>query len=169
MASTTTGDGQGGTLEQLFRRWLQMTYAGEKQIARRLPDLIGQVGAGPLQQGMLIHLDRTKDQIVRLEEVFDHIGEEAVEGDTAAIDAILAEAEEVVAGTGDDEAGEAALTAVAKTIAAHEIARYRALLAWSKELGREACTALLEQSLAEEKSADEMLSNAADERKNRSA
>lgn len=169
MTSSAIGDGQGGTLERLFRRWLQATYAGEKQIARRMPDLIEQFSTGPLQQGMLIHLDRTRDQIVRLEEMFGHIGEAAVDGDTKVIDAILAEAEEVVAETADDEAGEAALTAVAKTIAAHEIARYRALLAWSKELGREACTALLEQSLAEEKAADEMLSKAADERKNRSA
>lgn len=157
-----------GPLERLFLNWLLAAHRTENQVAEEIPRWIDQIGAGPLKQVLLICLDRTGEQTVRLREILEIIGEEVKDGPPAAIGAVLAEGQRAIEEIADDTTSETAILAVARTVAAHEIARYQALVTWSKELGRENCTALLEQSLAEEVSADEMLRKAAEERQNRS-
>lgn len=165
----TSADNHAGSLEHLFLQWIQSAYTAEKDIVRRLPRLIAGCGIGPLRQVLLINLDRAHGQVVRLREIFAIIGEEEADGRADAIAAELGNGERAVENIADDATRETAIIAIARSIAANEIVCYRALVTWSKELGREDCTALLETSLSEEHSADEMLRKAAEERQNRSA
>ena len=71
-----------------------------------------------------------------------------------AIDGILEEAQEILGDENDPEVLDAAALASAQAVEHYEIARYGALIAWARELGRNDCARVLEQKLKEEKAAD---------------
>ncbi len=64
---------------------------------------------------------------------------------------------------------DAALIAAAQGVEHYEMTRYGTLAAWAKQLGRTDCAAVLEQTLAEEKAADEKLNGIAEGNVNRKA
>jgi ferritin-like metal-binding protein YciE len=64
---------------------------------------------------------------------------------------------------------DAALIASAQAIEHYEISRYGALIAWAKRLGRQDCASLLQQTLKEEKSTDQKLTELAEQTINRRA
>ena len=90
------------TLDDLFVHTLRDIYYAEQQIAKNLPDMIEKATDQALKNGFETHLAETKDQIVRLEKVFQMHGVEAKGVDCPAIDGILKEASEV-AGDVDDK------------------------------------------------------------------
>ena len=59
--------------------------------------------------------------------------------------------------------------AAAQAVEHYEIARYGTLIAWARELGRDDCASVLEQTLGEEKAADIKLTEVAEARLNRLA
>jgi ferritin-like metal-binding protein YciE len=90
------------TLDDLFVHTLRDIYYAEQQIAKNHPDMIEKATDQTLKNGFETHLAETKDQIVRLEKVFQMLGVEAKGVDCPAIDGILKEASEV-AGDVDDK------------------------------------------------------------------
>jgi ferritin-like metal-binding protein YciE len=87
----------------------------------------------------------------------------------AAIEGILDEAKEIMGEVSDQEVLDAAMLASAQAVEHYEITRYGTLVAWAKELGRQDCASVLEQTLAEEKATDEKLTGIAESRVNRKA
>jgi Domain of unknown function (DUF892)/Low affinity iron permease len=77
----------------------------------------------------------TKDQIARLEKVFQMHGVVAKSVDCPAIDGILKEASEVAGDVDDKQALDAALIAAAQAVEHYEITRYGTLIAWAKKAG----------------------------------
>jgi ferritin-like metal-binding protein YciE len=80
---------------------------------------------------------------------------EALEGLSAEGDHVMEEAE-------DDGVMDAGLVASAQAVEHYEIARYGPLIAWANQLGMSDAANLLNQSLKEEKAADEKLSGLAE-------
>ncbi|MGE0196726.1 MAG: ferritin-like domain-containing protein, partial [Methylocystis sp.] len=115
------------------------------------------------------HLGETEDRLRRLENVFQILGVTPKGVKCPAIDGILEEADDVSGETADEAVLDAALIASAQAVAHYAIARYGALFAWAKALGREECAQLLSETLAEEKNADRNLSSLAEGRINRKA
>ena len=64
------------TLDDLFVHTLRDIYYAEQQIAKNLPDMIEKATDQRLKNGFETHLAETKDQIVRLEKVFQMHGVE---------------------------------------------------------------------------------------------
>tara|TARA_R110002020_G_scaffold95357_33_gene228838 strand:- start:10 stop:510 length:501 start_codon:yes stop_codon:yes gene_type:complete len=157
------------TQEELFLYWLRSIHTAETRIIERLPDLIDKTGTGPLRQGLRSYLTEVETRISRLEKIFADIDASPDDAGAQAIDALLEEARAVMTSTMGEETVETALTAVARMIVGYELARYTTLLEWSNELGRETCTTLLDEAWTEVCDAQEMLTKAAEERKNRSA
>ena len=89
--------------------------------------------------------------------------------DCPAIDGIIKEAEEVAGEVADKSVLDAALIAAAQAVEHYEITRYGSLIAWAKELGRNDCATLLQQTLDEEKAADKKLTAMAESKVNRKA
>ena len=81
--------------------------------------------------------------------------------DCPAIDGIIEEAQEVGGEVADKSVLDAALIAAAQAVEHYEITRYGTLIAWARQLGRDDCAKILEQTLNEEKSADEKLNKVA--------
>ena len=157
------------SLDDLFVHTLQDIYYAEKQIEKSLPDMIAKATNTELTNGFKKHLEETKGQIQRLEEVFRMHGHEPKGVDCPAIDGIIEEAEEIAGDIADKQTLDAALIAAAQAVEHYEITRYGTLIAWAKELGRPDCASVLQKNLDEEKMTDEKLSKMAMARVNKKA
>jgi ferritin-like metal-binding protein YciE len=157
------------SLNDLFVHTLQDVYYAEQQITKALPKMIAKVNDPQLKQGFETHLAETKNQIKRLEQVFQMHGEQAKAVTCPAIDGIIEEANEILGDAKDNDVIDAAAAAAAQAVEHYEIARYGTLIAWARELGRDDCASVLEQTLAEEKATDAKLTDIAEARVNRLA
>ena len=150
-------------LEALFLHNLKDIYFAEQQIAKAMPALIKAAESQELRSAFETHSRETQDQLRRLEEVFDILGEKPQGVACEGILGILKEGEEVMKAFAGGEAFEAALIAAAQSIEHYEIARYCTLRAWAKQLGLTDAAELLEESLDEETDTDEILTDIAEE------
>ncbi len=107
------------------------------------------------------HLEETKTQVGRLEQVFKKLGREPRGAACPAIDGLISEADEVAGEVADKQVLDAAIVAAAQAVEHYEIARYGTLIAWAEELGHDDVVRLLTTNLNEEKAADKKLSSVA--------
>jgi len=157
------------SFDDLYLHMLQDIYYAEKQILKALPDMIEKAGNPELRGGFEHHLEETRGHVTRLEQVFGEIGESAKGTTCPAIDGIIKEANEVAGEIADKDVLDAALAAAAQAVEHYEMTRYGTLVAWSREMGREECARILEETLKEEKAADAKLTQIAEARLNRAA
>jgi ferritin-like metal-binding protein YciE len=157
------------SLDDLFVHTLQDIYYAEQQITKALPTMIEKASNPQLKNAFAAHLEETRGQIKRLEQVFE-MHNQPVKGVTCqAIDGIIAEAKEII---GDIEVGDvldAAMLSSAQAVEHYEISRYGTLIAFAKRLNRPDCARILEQTLNEEKSTDQKLTTIADSSVNQRA
>ena len=154
------------SMDDLFVHTLQDIYYAENQILKSLPDMIEKANNPKLKQGFQAHLNETKNHIKRLEQVFQLEGQAVRSVDCPAIDGILEEADDVIGDVDDTEVLDAAVIAAAQAVEHYEITRYGALIAWAKQLGRNDCAKILEQTLQEEKATDKKLTELAESKIN---
>ena len=157
------------TMDDLFAHTLRDIYYAEKQIVQALPEMIDKAADPQLKRGFQSHLGETKNHVTRLDQVFKLLGKEPRGVDCPAIDGIIDEAEDVAGEVEDKSVLDAALIAAAQAVEHYEITRYGTLIAWAKELGRNDCAALLQQTLDEEKAVDKKLTAMAESKMNRRA
>jgi len=157
------------SMDDLFAHQLQDMYYAENKIVGSLPDMIEKSTNPDLKTAFESHLQETKSQVRRLEQVFQLCGLETKAVDCPALDGIIEEAEEVAGDVAEDRVLDAALIAAGQSVEHYEIARYGTLIAWAKTLGRNDCANLLAQNLAEEKAADQKLTSIAESGANRAA
>jgi ferritin-like metal-binding protein YciE len=153
-------------MDDLFVHTLRDIYYAEQQIVKTLPDMIKKATDADLKQGFEAHLGETKNHVKRLEQVFKMNGVEIKGVDCPAIDGIIEEANEVIGEVDDKSVMDAALIAAAQAVEHYEMTRYGTLIAWAKRLGRNDCSSLLEQTLQEEKAADDKLTAIAERQVN---
>jgi ferritin-like metal-binding protein YciE len=154
------------TMNDLFVHTLRDIYYAENQILKALPEMIEKATDAQLKQAFQSHLAETKNQVKRVEQVFQMHGVEAKGIDCPAIDGIIEEANDVAGEIADKEVLNAALAGAAQAVEHYEIARYGTLIAWAKQLGRNDCASVLQKNLDEEKAADKKLTAIAEARLN---
>jgi ferritin-like metal-binding protein YciE len=157
------------TLNDLFVHTLQDVYYAEQKITKALPKMIAKVTDPQLKQAFQTHLAETKNHVRRLEQVFEMHGEPVKAVTCPAIDGIVDEAEEIMSDASDPEVLDAAALASAQAVEHYEITRYGTLIAWARQLGRNDCAGVLQQTLQEEKETDLILTEIAESRVNRVA
>ena len=157
------------TLDDLFVHTLRDIYYAEKRILSALPDLIAKATDDGLKDSLADHLEETRGHVMRLEQVFDMHGSAAKTVNCPAIDGIIKEAEELSGEIEDKAVLDAAIIAAAQAVEHYEITRYGTLVAWANQIGRPDCAAILEETLEEEKEADEILTDLAEGSINASA
>jgi ferritin-like metal-binding protein YciE len=148
-------------MDDLLLHGLQDIYYAEHQITKALPKMIAQATNRDLTKGLSDHLEETKKQIGRLEQVFKLMSQEPKAVKCPAIDGLIDEANEVAGETDDKSVLDAALVGSAQAVEHYEMARYGTLIAWAEELGRDDIVRLLTTNLNEEKAADRKLSTIA--------
>jgi ferritin-like metal-binding protein YciE len=149
------------TLDDLFLETLKDIYYAENQIVKALPKLIDKATNRELSKGLKDHLAETENQIARLDQVFQKLGEKPQGVKCPAIDGLISEADEVAGEVADKEVLDAAIVGAAQSVEHYEIARYGTLIAWAESLGRDDVIRLLTTNLNEEKAADKKLSTVA--------
>jgi len=154
------------TMNDLFVHRLKDIYYAEKRIVGALPIMIEKTTSHELRQAFEKHLIETKNHVKRVEQAFQMLGVEAEAVTCPTIEGIIDEADEVAGEVVDKKVLDAALIAAAQTVEHYEMARYGALIAWAKELGRDDCASVLRQNLVEESAADRKLTEIAETRVN---
>jgi len=156
-------------MNDLFVHTLRDIYYAEKQIVKALPEMVDKSNDPQLKQGFQTHLRETENHVKRLEKVFDMIGQKAQGVDCPAIDGIIEEANDVAGEVEKKPVLDAALIAAAQAVEHYEMTRYGTLISWAKQLGRNDCATLLQQTLDKEKATDKKLTTMAEAGVNRKA
>jgi ferritin-like metal-binding protein YciE len=154
------------SMDDLFMHTLEDIYYAEHQIEKALPEMIGKATETELKRGFEKHLEETRGQIKRLEDVFEKLGQEPKGTDCPAIDGIIEESNEIAGEIEDKRVIDAALIAAAQAVEHYEITRYGTLVAWAQELGHRGVVSLLQRNLKEEAATDKKLTTMAMKRAN---
>jgi ferritin-like metal-binding protein YciE len=149
------------TMDDLFLHELQDIYYAENQITTALPKLIDKATNRDLSAALSGHLEETRKQIERLEQVFKKLGKEPKQADCPAMDGLIEEGDHIAGDVADKAVLDAAIIAAAQAVEHYEIARYGTMIAWARELGHDDVIRLLTTNLNEEKAADSKLNNVA--------
>ena len=80
------------TMTDLFLHFLKDMYYAESQIVKSLPKLIDKATNRDLSKGLKDHLEETKNQIARLDQVFKKLGQDPQGVKCPAIDGLISEA-----------------------------------------------------------------------------
>ena len=154
------------TLNDLFMHGLQDLYYAENQIMKSLPSMIEKATNAQLRAGFEQHLAETEGQVHRLRQVFELLDTDPKGDKCPAIEGILKEGRDLISEIGDEDVMNVGLVAAAQAVEHYEITRYGALIAWATELGRTDVVPFFKASLAEEKAADQKLTQMAERRVN---
>jgi ferritin-like metal-binding protein YciE len=157
------------TMDDLFLDTLKDIYYAEKQILKALPGMVRKAETQKLKKTLETHRMETEGQIERLDQVFELIGEKARGKKCPAMDGIIAEAKEHMSEIEDELVRDAGIIAAAQAVEHYEICRYGTLVSWAELLGHTKAARLLQQTLKEEKNADALLSNLAENLVNQQA
>ena len=150
-------------LKALFTHQLKDTYFAENAVLKALPEMAAAAQSEELKGAFGVHLNETKEQVKRLEQVFQIIGEKPSGVECKAIQGIIEEGHEIIQEFKGGEALDAGLIAAAQAVEHYEITRYGTLLAWAKQLGLSEAEELIQETLVEEENTDELLSELAEE------
>ena len=151
-----------GTLHDAFLDELRDTYDAEKQIIKALPKMAKAASSPELRSAFEMHLEETRGQVARLEEVFGALGEKVRGKHCDGMAGIIEEGKSAMEEDFDDSTMDAALIASAQRVEHYEMAAYGTLVAWAKVMGHNEALGLLEETLEEEKATDAKLTQLAE-------
>jgi len=157
-------------LQEFFVDQLKDIYWAEKKLVKTLPKLSEAATTTQLKNAFQNHLVETETHVSRLEDVFSMIGVQADAVKCPAMAGIVDEGEDIIdetdAGTAQRDVG---LIFAGQKAEHYEIATYGGMIQLANTLGYGEVSELLKQTLEEEKKADELLSNIAENSVNRMA
>lgn len=144
-------------LHELFRNGLKDIYWAEKALTKALPKMIKNATSEELVEALTNHLQETEGQVTRLEETFYSINEKPVAKKCEAMAGLIKEAGEIIDECDKGGMRDAGIIAAGQKVEHYEIATYGTLRAFAEIMGHDEAVNLLQQSLDEEKAADEKL------------
>lgn len=150
-------------LLELFCDSLQDIYWAENHLVITLPKMIKATTSKKLSAGIEKHLTETKQHVARLEQVFQLLGKDALAKKCDAMEGLAKEGEGIIESTQEGTATrDVGIILASQKVEHYEIATYGGLVQLAHTLGLEEVAELLAQTLAEEKQADELLTQVAE-------
>jgi len=149
------------TIRDLLIEEMQDLYDAEKQLVKALPKMVKAASSEELSEAFAGHLEQTKGHVQRLEQAFQMLDQKPKGKACAGMKGLISEAQERIQGNDDGALADSAMICAAQKVEHYEIAGYGTLKAWAEELGLSDIAALLDETLREEKEADEKLSTIA--------
>lgn len=150
------------SLQNLFLNELQELHNAEVQMISAIPRMIRGAAHPALQQALQRHLEETQLHLTRLHNAFSLLDIAPKKKTCQSMEALVRRSDEVLRDSLAPSLRDAALIAATQKIEHHEIAGYGCACAWAQLLGHDAVLALLSETLAEEKAADELLTEVAE-------
>lgn len=149
-------------LRELFEEQLKDIYWAEKALTKALPKMAKNATSEELVDALNSHLEETRGQVTRLEQVFELLGKKAQAKKCDAMEGLIKEGEGVMEETCEGPVRDAGIIAAGQKVEHYEIASYGTLAAFAKLLGENEVAGLLEATLEEEKAADSKLTEVAE-------
>jgi ferritin-like metal-binding protein YciE len=163
LSPTRSRAGADSRLHKFFYESLQDIYYAEKHLVDALETLRDEATTEELKRAFDEHRGVTEGHVARLEQVFEAIGEDADTRKCEAIKGIIKEADSIIRDTESDTlTRDAALILAGQKAEHYEIATYGSLVQFAKILGEYSAADLLQQTLDEEKEADQALTKIAE-------
>jgi ferritin-like metal-binding protein YciE len=151
------------SLHTLLVDQLRDIYDAEKRLTKAIPKMARAATSDDLRSALEDHLAETEQQVARLEEAFGELGASAKGKPCAGMKGIIEEGDEHVGEDFDDDGlRDATIIGAAQRVEHYEIAAYGTAIAHARLLDQTQVVRLLEQTLAEEKQADEKLTEIAE-------
>src|SRR5690606_6613413 len=157
------------TLDELFEHQLMDLHSAEKQLVEALPKMAKKANDPKLQKAFESHLEETKQQKTRLEEICEELGISAEGEKCKAMEGLIREAKDFMDEAENDQVMDAGLIAEAQRPEHYEISAYGTAVRYAKELGHNDIAEKLQYSLDEEYGADGKLTKLAEGRLNKRA
>jgi ferritin-like metal-binding protein YciE len=151
------------SLRDLYVDQLKDLYNAEQQLIKALPKMAKASTSEELRAAFEDHLGQTRQHAQRIETIFEQMGEKAAGKKCKAMEGLVKEGSEVMEEEMEDGIKDAAIIAAAQRVEHYEIAGYGCVKAYATRLGDENAASLLEQTLQEEKQADELLNGIAEQ------
>lgn len=150
------------TLRDLLIEQIGDIYDAENRITKALPKMAKAASSPELKAAFEKHLAETENQVARLEQAFELLGEKPKKKACKAMQGLIAEGEETIKEDADPDVKDAALIAAAQRVEHYEMAAYGTVCTYAKQLGEKGVLKLLKETMAEEVATDEALSELAE-------
>ena len=169
-ATSSNGQKKGSQLEKFFHDQLKDIYYAEQQLLKALNEMKSASTTEELEDAFDHHHKQTERQVKRLEKVFQLLGEKPEGKKCEAMEGLVKEGESVIQDTEKGTAvRDAGLIIAAQKIEHYEIATYGGLRQLAITMGHDEVASLMEETLNEEKEADALLTNIAENNVNEEA
>ena len=149
-------------LQELLVEELKDLYSAEKQIVRALPKIIRGAASQELKAAITEHLEITKEQVTRLEQVFGNLEEKPKAKHCKGMEGLLKEGAECLEEQEKGALRDLQLIGAAQRVEHYEVAAYGTAKAMAEKLGLSEAAQLLGETLAEEEEADKKLTEVAE-------
>jgi ferritin-like metal-binding protein YciE len=157
------------SLHELYLNELHDLYDGETQIIKALPKMIESSTSSELRNALSNHLEETRTQVTRLEQIFQLHNEDVKAEKCKGLRGIIDEGEDLIKHEENVIVRDAAIISAAQKVEHYEIASYGCVVTWAQHLGLSEVADLLEQTLDEEKATDQKLTELAESMVNEEA
>jgi len=150
------------TLRDALIEEMKDLYDAEKQLVKALPKMAKGASSDELRTAIENHLEETRNHVTRLEQVFEQLDERAKGKHCAGIAGIIEEGSETLSEDAHEPVLDAMIIASAQRAEHYEMAAYGTAIAWAEALELNEVMELLNETLEEEKAADEKLTQLAE-------
>jgi len=146
------------SLRELYLKELKDLYNAESQILKALPKMAKAASNPELQNAFEEHLEQTKVQKERLEQIFEELGGKGRVKTCKGMQGIIEEGNELLTEDDVEESVlDAGLISAAQRVEHYEIAGYGTVRTYAEMLGYREAADLLQQTLDEEETTDKKL------------
>jgi ferritin-like metal-binding protein YciE len=150
------------SFDKLYVDQLRDIYNAEKQLTKALPKMVKAASNRELRSALEEHLEVTKRQVERLEEVFRGLGRPATGKTCKGMAGLIEEGQEILEEDYDADVLDAGIIAAAQKVEHYEIATYGTLRTFAETKGDTKSARILQEILEEEKEADRRLTELAE-------
>jgi len=151
------------SLQDLYVEQLRDLYSAENQILQALPKMTEKATHVDLKHAFKQHHAQTQEQVRRLEQIFERLGEKPGGVTCEGMKGLLKEGEKTMKEKADSDVLDAALIADAQRVEHYEIAGYGCVRTYARMLGFEQDGAILQRTLDEEGTTDQKLTDLAEQ------
>jgi ferritin-like metal-binding protein YciE len=150
------------SLRQLYTEELRELHSAERQIIQVLPKMAKRTSNQRLQVAFEEILEVTKQQLERLDQIFEKLNKKATGRKDKNMEGLIEETKEMMEEDMVPEALDAVLIAAFQRIEHHEMAGYGTVRTYAQLLGETEAARLLQRSLDETGDADKRLAQLAE-------
>jgi ferritin-like metal-binding protein YciE len=149
------------SLSELFVEELKDLYSAENQLIKALPKMANATTSDELKMAIQSHLEQTKNHASRLEKVFNELGHKPEQVTCKAMKGLIEEGEEMIQKAEKCAARDAGIIGSAQRVEHYEISAYGTAQTHASLLGYNRIDELLQETLEEEKAANNKLNQIA--------